>query len=49
MPELLSTIPVIEEKRKTPSATDNDYSVFECVMLHENKGAAPGSVEQDQN
>lgn len=37
MPELLSTIPVIEEKRKTPSATDNDYSVFECVMLHENK------------
>ncbi len=37
MPELLATGTAPEKIRKTPSATDDEYSVFEIVMLHPNK------------
>lgn len=36
IPELLTVNPK-ENKQRSPGATDNDYSIFEVVMLHENK------------
>lgn len=36
IPELLS-VTQKENKQRSPGATDDDYSIFELVMLHENK------------
>lgn len=37
IPEILPVTQLSDTKPKQPLATDNDYSVFELVMLHENK------------